>query len=499
MELQFEKSLCRCLRTVVHEVQNQESTQEIKLSDAMPDIGRVLGCWGQVIARGKEWRGDSIAFSGGVMVWVLYAPEDGSPLRCLDTWIPFQMKWDLPENTREGEIRIHALLRSLDARSVSPRKIMARAGVGALAEAVSPMEAEVSIPGEVPEDVELLQNTYPVRLPKEAGEKTFLIDEELTVPASTPTPERLMAYSMQPQITDQKVMSNKVVFRGNGNLHILYASADGQLHGWDFPLAFSQFAELSGDHSTDAGVSITPGVTSLDLELDEEGKLRLKCGMVAQYVVEDRENLPLTEDAYSPGRDVEIQEDMLDLPALLDTRWENIYGEQAIPADSANVVDAVFLPDFPRQRRMENGLRLELPGQFQVLYYGEDGSLQSGTARWEGSHEIPCGENCRVCLDVEPVGRPQVTLGSGTMTVGAELQLKQAARMGQGMPMVTGLKLGERESLDPNRPSVILRRAGKDRLWDIAKATGSTVGAIRKANALKEEPAMDQMLLIPVS
>ena len=41
---------------------------------------------------------DSILLTGGVMVWVLYAPEEGGSAQILNTWIPFQMKWDLPEN-----------------------------------------------------------------------------------------------------------------------------------------------------------------------------------------------------------------------------------------------------------------------------------------------------------------------------------------------------------------------------------------------------------------
>ena len=105
MEFEFQKSACPCLETVLREVQNVEQTQEIKLPDGMPDIGRVLAAWGQTILRGKEWRSDSVSFSGGMMVWILYAPEDGSEERCIDGWIPFQMKWDLPERTEEGSIR----------------------------------------------------------------------------------------------------------------------------------------------------------------------------------------------------------------------------------------------------------------------------------------------------------------------------------------------------------------------------------------------------------
>ena len=116
MELKFDKRGISYLKPLLREVQAQEQTQELRLTDGMPDIGRILGTWGQVILRGKEWRGDSVGCSGGVMAFVLYAPEDGSPLRTMETWIPFQMKWNLEDGHRDGEMRVQCLMRFLDAR-----------------------------------------------------------------------------------------------------------------------------------------------------------------------------------------------------------------------------------------------------------------------------------------------------------------------------------------------------------------------------------------------
>lgn len=499
MELQFKKSVCSCLEPAVREIQNVEATQEIKLPDGMPDIGRVLSAWGQVILRGKEWRSDSISFSGGMMVWVLYAPEDGSEERCIDGWIPFQMKWDLPDRTAEGDIRIHCIPRFVDARSVSARKLMVRTGAAAMAEAFVPKAAEVFLPDETSQGVELLRSTYPVRLPKEAGEKTFLLDEDLTLPGSAPQPEKLIYYCLRPKITDRKVLANKVVFRGNGNLHVLYRSEEGQLHSWDFELPFSQFADLNGEHSGDAQTDILLSPTSLELEIDDEGHLRLKCGIVGQYLITDREMLALIEDAYSPGRELNIQSQTLELPAVLENRRENIYGEQTIPADASLTADMNFLPDFPRQRRSGDGVTMELPGTFQILYYGEDGILHSATARWEGQHMLSADENSEVWAVPMAVENMQALTGNGSVLAKLELPLEMTAATRQGFPMVTGVELGEEKEADVNRPSLILRRAGNARLWDIAKASGSTVEAIRKANHMEEEPAPGQMLLIPVS
>ena len=497
MELQFNKRLCSCLDTALREVQNLEQTQEIRLPDAMPDLGRILAAWGQPMLRSKEWRPDGISLSGGMQVWVLYAPEDGTQPRCIDSWIPFQMRWDLPEDVEEGKLRIGCRMRFVDARSVSARKIMVRAGVAAMAEAFSPMEAQIYIPENVPEGVELLKRVYPVRLPREAGEKTFLIDEELTVPPSVPQPEKLVYYTIHPVCTDQKVMGNKIVFRGNSILHILFVSEEGQLHSWDFELPVSQFAELDGSYSTDAQTDVVMCPTSLELTLEDEGHLRLKCGIVAQYLVEDPELLELVEDAYSPGRELNIHSQMLELPVILETRQENLYGEQSIPGNANIVTDTQLYLDYPRQRRSGDQLEMEVPGTFQVLYYGEDGALQSSNARWEGQMKMAADENSNITA-VPGAVLPQVSIGNDTMTVRAEMSVQMKAAGTQEIPMVTGLVLGEQLQPSPNRPSLVLRRMGDGCLWDIAKATGSTMDAIRSANGLEGEPAPNQMLLIPV-
>lgn len=499
MELKFQKSPLKFLHRAVQEVQNQEQTLEVKLPDGMPDIGRVLASWGQVILRSKEWRSGSIGCNGGIMVWVLYAPEDGTDARCVESWLPFQMNWDLTGESREGNICIRPLLRFVDARSVSARKLMIRSGVAAMGQAFVEDQVEVGVPGELDGDIQLLRAAYPIRLLKEAGEKTFLLDEDLSLPPSSPAPEKIIYYCVQPEITERKVSGNRVVFRGNGNLHVLYRSDEGQLHTWDFELPFSQLGDLSQVYDGDAQPEIAMAVTSLELNLDDEGHMRLKCGLLGQFMVSDRQMLELVEDAYSPSRKVTPQFEELELPAILDSRRENIFGEQSIPQDADIIVDTTFLPDFPRQRRWEDRVEFELPGQFQVLFYGEDGRLQSGTARWEGRTQVNAGEDTQVDGIVVPNGLPQATMSNGSITMKGDAALQMESISRQGLPMVNGLEMEPAQEPDGTRPSVILRRAGKDRLWDIAKSTGSTMTAIRSANGFEGEPNGDQMLLIPVS
>ena len=115
MQLQLDKAALQVVKPVKREIKNLEQTQELRLTDGMPDVGRVIGAWGQVILRTKEWQQGSAGVNGGVQVSVLYAPEEDDAVQLLETWIPFQTKWELPEAGADGTVHVSGLLRSVDA------------------------------------------------------------------------------------------------------------------------------------------------------------------------------------------------------------------------------------------------------------------------------------------------------------------------------------------------------------------------------------------------
>lgn len=498
MELKFEKTPCRCMRSLLREVQNLEQTQELRLPDGMPDIGRVVGAWGQVMLRSKEWRGDGIGASGGVTVWVLYAPDDGSEVQCVDLWVPFQAKWSLPATDREGTIRLLPLLRSVDARTVSARKLMVRAGLGLLAEALVPYEAEVYTPGDLPVGVELLRHTYPIKIAREAREKTFLLDEELTLSGSCPKIDRLMRFEMLPQLVDSRVMAGKVVFRGNGLLHILYRGEDGLLHTWDFEIPFSQFEELEEEFGSEADARIALALTSLELDKMEDGALRLKCGLVAQCVITDQVLLEIAEDAYSPWREVEPCFQDAFIPAVLDERTAMLTGEIAFEAECDKAVDLCLMPDHPSVNRIGDQVSIGQTGMFQLVYLDPAGNLQSASRRWEQETVLEAAQDSAVTAEICANGFPVVQHSGGNVTVKGNLCMTAYTETMQGQRMLSSVELGEEKIPDKNRPSVILRRSEGESLWDMAKSCGTTVAAICQINGLNDEPDPGRMLLIPV-
>lgn len=494
MELDFEKTCFSCLKQDVYPVKSQEQTMEVRIPEGMPEVGRVIGSWGQCILRGKEWQGGRIGITGGVMARVLYLPVGGDQLQSMEAWIPFQEKWELADRQGEGRIRVRCLLKALDARMLSGRKIGLRAALESFVEAFEPSQFCEYAPKELPEDVQLLRREYPMLLPKEAGEKSFSLDEDMEAGSA----QRLLYCTVEPKITRQQVVGDKLSVIGVLKCHFLFDLGDNQLQPRDGEIEFSQLAELEQEYEQEAEASVTFAVTSLETDL-QEGRVRIKCGLIGQYVVWDRQALEMVEDAFSPVRMVEMKEEAVQLPAILDTAEQSLKTESVLNIPCGEVVDTNMLAEHPVVHQRGDMADLEARGSVQVLYRDLAGELQSSNGRWSTQLQIPTDATVNMIGELTAGQVCRTDCDEDRLVVTTQVDLRTRSIAGGGMNRITGLELGESEPADPARPSLIMCRKGDQSLWDLAKRNGSTVESIKRANHLKDEPAEDRILLIPVS
>lgn len=469
MELQFREKTLRCLRHSAADIKSAEQTLELRLPENMPSIGRVLGAWGQPLLRSKDWRGDHATISGGVMVKALYESEDGTGVHSVEGWIPFQLRWELSDSQRDGQLMVSCLLRSVDVRQVGAEKLMLRATVSAMAQALEKESYPLWEPEDA-QDVQILQREHTLCVAAEAGERPIQLEEDLVLPPGGMDMSQLLFYQLTPSVKEKKVMADKLLMRGTAALHAVYMGVDGMLHAYDTELPISQFGELEGEYGPEAELWVEPAITDLELQLLDDGRLRLKAAILGQYVVYDHPVISVVEDAYAPGRTVELQRQQVMLPSVLHRSTEAV----SLPQPEMETVDTTH---WAAQPRLHDNVA-ELEGTTSLLYYDAENRLQGDTAPFSQQVQLP----------PEP-GRLMAWLSP-------DAQLQLWTMDDDGICMVTGLALGE---LQPNdqRPSLILRRAGDLSLWQLAKKCGSTVEAIRVANDLEGEPPADKMLLIP--
>lgn len=487
MELQWNQSSIGFLRRDLWETQNLEQSQELRIPDGMPDIGRVICAWGQPVLRSKEWRKEEVAITCGVNAWVLYAPEDGSAPLCLEVWLPFQAKWSLQDSQREGTIRLHSCLRSVDARILSARKIMVRASLGLQVEALEPSQQVTYQAAELPEGVQVLYNTYPALLPSEAGEKQFSLEEEVVLPGGAP--EKILYCQIYPVVTEQIVMGSRGIFKGNCKVRLLYLTPNGDVQQWSGSYPFAQYGDLDREYDKDAQLSVVMAVTAMETDVAEQS-VHIKCGLVGQYLVHDRQLLQLGADAYSPWQPVTPTMEELQLPMILDCVREDVTISAGVPQEAVTVLDMTMLPDQPIQFREGEQIVTQLNCLCQTLYRDTEGDLRGSWEHKSQEWAMPLRENGTALVRIaaaEPNAPEEMTVRMEALSVS-----------NQQLPMITGLQLGEKEKPDPGRPSLILCRVGHRSLWDLAKANGSTVDRIKTVNQLSGEPDPEKMVIIPI-
>jgi len=496
MQLQFPKETISCLGRTAREIKHDEYTQELKLPDALPDIGRVVGAWAQPLIRGKEWRGGGMSISGGLMAWVLYIPEDSTEVRAVDTWIPIQQRWDFSDSQRDGSMLADCRVAYVDARSVSARKMVVRAGISMLGEALEPKQLEYCVPGEMAEDMQLRPQTYMLWLPAEAGEKVFSMEE--TLPAGENGSGKVLCYRVDATVTEKKVMADKLVFRGTLHLHMLCRSSEGEPVAADHILPFSQYTELEHACGPDAEADVTLVFTSLELNREEDGSLVLKAGLVGQYLIYDCKAVTVITDAYSTCRQVQVQKEDWSVPGVLERQQLSVQVVTDTQTACLRHVDCSVLAEHPSIQLTSEGIILECKGNFQLLGYDEGGVLQCENIPFTAQKEIPAESTVEITCACAGVTQPGLSVMADGVQLQCENAVKLCAQTGTGIPMVTGVDMGDPRTPDPERPSLILRRCADGDLWQLAKQTGSTVDAIREANGLTEAFGEEKILLIPV-
>lgn len=499
MQVQFPKKSVKALRCILSKVQACEESQQLRIPEPMADVGRILGTWGQILLRTKEWREGHIMVSGGTMVWVMYLPEGESEIpQTVQAWLPFQMKWDIPYTQTDGKIRVLPLLENVDARSTSARKMVVRASVSVQAEAYLEEECNLFSPEEVPSDLCLLEKTYPMLLTRECGEKIFEMEEDLTLPTSAAGISEIIRFSFHPELIDQKVLSGKVVFRGSGLLHVLYRSEDGELCTWDFEIPFAQYDQLDMEYEQEARCRVLPVVTGLELDHRSGGELRLKAGISGQYMIYDITQVKVAEDAYRIHGDMKSTLQELSVPSVLDIKQQTVPVEHRLPLSASQVLDTAFYPGSTRCRNQGDNIVVELSGTFYVVYEDENDRLQGKTHRWQGEYTLPAASNVHLYSDIQASRTPRANATSGEVVLRSNIYLDTASEVENQLPMITAVELGEKRTPDPERPGLILQRIGNDTLWELAKENGTTVERIQAANHLVDAPEPGQMLLIPI-
>lgn len=502
MELLFEKKSAKYLREVLQTSIIHEETAESIVPDSYPDVDQILGAFGSVILRGKECRAGGVNISGGVNAGVIYRAENDTIPRVLHYYVPFTVRLEGGEVTENSRVITDCRVRNVDARIMNPRKVMVR--VNLCGHVVAYESAVQSLCMYSPSaDVDLLvkQTAYQVIRNVEVAEKVFPIAEEAELPAGRAPMEEMYKYQADVEVVESKLVGNKGVFKGNVNLCLLYLTEEKEVVSWNVRLPFSQYVEFENEYDEEE-LQTEIVLTDLNVE-DANGKgnrLLINLQMMAQCSVIGQETMDVVEDAYSLRRAFEPLWENVEVISRLDRQTKSQTLRSVVQAPVRSVIDTQVYLDVPAVRREGMQINVTVPLRATVIYFDENGEIQSLEARLEGGCQTELAENSICRPEAHLVGEAfAVPVGEG-VEIRCTVDMILDAMSNQTLRMLAGGQLGDEYQPTKERPSVILRAAGREEsLWTIAKRCKTTEEAIRTANGLTDSASTPNgMLLIPI-
>ncbi len=488
MEMQFEQKPVRFLCRTAWGEKTVEETAEIKLPGQESQPDEILGTWGQPCLTEKHWSDGGVSVSGGVNVWVLLRSAEG--VQCVAGWVPFRQSWELHESQRDGKVIIRSGLKGVDARMTGAGKLIITAQISLYLQALEPCTVNRYIPSQLPEDMYVQQKTVAVAVPMEAGEKRVSIEESVTPGQSV---SMVLYHCAKPEAAECRVMGDKLVFRGEMRLRALCKGDDGSLFPVQGSFPVSQYIQLDGEYGSKAMGDVIPVILSSEAEKDENGNIAFRGNVLWQYVLHDELEVENVFDAYSNRRTVETDMTQLCIPSL--TKRDETLQEAvcAFAPENGTLIDHAVMCSCADWD--ERAGKLQQQGAVRVLYRDGEDMIQSALIPFEAETAIQQGEDgYAVAADQRSPEVQWEAQGEVRIRIPCSMYYMED----RCLSCCKGLTAAEETSRKENRPCFILRRAGEEELWQLAKASGSSELAIRSANGFEGSPEKGRMLVIPV-
>lgn len=502
MEARLNKNSIPCHKKIYETCIIREETAESVVPDTQPDIAEIIHAQGLVLLRSKDVEQGRISVSGNINATVLYCPENESGVRKLCLTIPFSASAESAVLNERVKPVVTAKLCCIDARMLNPRKVLLRAEVRIDVKAYEESCIDVydTNGADVACDVQVLSSRCRISPVTGVREKTFVISEECQVPAAKPPVGEILMQEVELSVDDLKTVGNKLIFKGNADIHITYEGVENsELSSTNFTAPFSQILELDcAVEQADAEVHLMPtGVYLEPLPIAQDDRmLGVEIHVVAQAVCSENMEIEFIEDAYSNTFELKLDQAEIDLntvenrTTLRETVRETVETETPV----RELIHAYAIPGNPEVQ----DVKVICPITIYALYMNEDNKIASTTktvtaeSTLEHDAGTAIGINDVRCMEIF------ASPASEGVEVRIPLDLDLVFMDNFKIAPIVAIEVDEEAPVDiATKPSVtIVNGCNCDNLWKVAKQYASTPELIVSANQL-EEGTVPELILIP--
>lgn len=497
--MELKKNMMQCFQQVIDHTLIQEETLEAIVPDACPDILRIVSVCGQICISKKQVIEDHIIVTGQVDTAILYLPEEGDTLCKMTVRIPFTNESSALPLESGDEIFVIPTLSKQEARILNPRKVLVRLELmlelSGFQKNIMALCCGIEEAGQYGiEERMVQQEIHPlchVQSKHFTFDESFRLEEEL---------QEILSVRIAPHCQESKIIGNKLIFKGETEVQIMYLSEQNQINLARHQLPFSQIMEME-DFGEDGQGKVTLILESFYMN-PASGRgddLEITLDIVAQATVRNKKYLTLLEDAYSVTHHLSVEKENNTLVTVAEEfiapqPIRQIF-ETTIPISS--VEDSCVRTGKIIQNREGTQLNFSCDLTISLLCRDESGAWNTLEFKQEISHSTECNTEIVSCCRCFTIGDIFSNPAPGGIELRFSPQFQYSLVETKNISAVASATLGEPR--ERGSSTIVLRLPqAQEELWDIAKQYGTTTTQITQANQLQEENlSTGRMLLIP--
>ena len=496
MQRAFECRTVPCCRELTRQNKTVQDHCEFVVPDVNEDIGRICHASAQLCLKGKDVTSRGVSISAAADICVYYISESRNTVQCVNTVKDLSFDIDCPLPDCEPTAQVALCCRSIQARAVNQRKLAAELNINVELRCFCSDEtaASVSPEGELPVGLQLLEKDEESIIISSVTEKSFVVNEQLTMPPEGTAAVRILHTRAELRHTESQMIGSKALIKGFAYLNISYTAEDAA-----YPLSFEKsvpFTVLTDSDGEDCFVGdVTLQPTAIYADLTEAVNSVRMAGIelhaVAQLEFLKRQKIEYVSDAYCTRCPAECARESERICTGIE--------EQSVRAETRDTIAAE-----------PGGGEIISRSAEIVSYSSKDGKL---TASVSVSVTVSSGDSMMSSMQKllfvetpEPSAGFEIRLVSLTGidavmendAIAVRIELEFVCRKSdyRDIEYLTSVELDENNAYDPAQiPSLTaVERNGTD-LWTLAKEYHSSVSAIEQLDEKYSHPP--EILLIP--
>jgi len=497
------------LSSVIYaETVEQSIDADFTLPDYCPDISRILKC--KVVPKISSHSAASgiLSVEGVAYITVIYTSGEMNEIRSYDHSHPFSKSVEIGGENPNTTIELSTSF--INCRAVTQRRIDVHGAISLQIEACERhnINMVVDIDGE---SFEMLKDEVGITSLTGTAEKYLIITDEIALDSDLPPVQTIIRSGAWVVVEECKIISNKVVIKGEMNLESLYISDDdNSLQKFESQIPISQIIDIDGVTEGCYGIARLD-VVSLELkpksDINGEARgLNLTAKVAVKADAYCNTEMPLVKDAYSTTHEIESE--------LKHHTFERIVGEinenfnqtrqMDVPGESVSEILDIWYETAVESVKHE-GNNLNIAGKVMVSMIALDSAgsptFYERPVDFEYAHNTTSTDNSIKC-------KPQIVVAAGkcnlveTGRIDISIELKISAQIFESftLPVMVNVKIDKDKTkkIDERAALTIYYAQKSETVWEIAKRYNTSQNEIIELNDLSGEKLdANTMLLIP--